>query len=72
MNYNNMTLEEKIGQMLCLSFVGTEYNEQLQNLVEKYNIGTIIHYPISIAKQKAYKEDNDFNILLNAEINSNL
>ena len=31
MNYNQMTLEEKIGQMLCLSFIGTEYNEQLVN-----------------------------------------
>ena len=46
---SKMTLEEKIGQMLCLSFNGTEYNDQLKNLIEKsieimfnkdYEIGT--------------------------------
>lgn len=58
MNYNNMTLEEKIGQMLCLSFVGTEYNEQLQNLVEKYNIGTIIHFGRNIENLKQVYELN--------------
>lgn len=58
MNYNNMTLEEKIGQMLCLSFVGTEYNEQLENLVEKYNIGTIIHFGRNIENLKQVYELN--------------
>ena len=42
-----MTLEEKIGQMLCLSFVGTEYNEQLQNLVEKALVP--VDYAINMA-----------------------
>ena len=56
MNYNQMTLEEKIGQMLCLSFIGTEYNEQLATLVEKYNIGTIIEFGHNIENiEQVYK-----------------
>ena len=31
--------------------------EDLQEYLKKHDIGTIIHYPISIAKQKAYKDD---------------
>ena len=31
--------------------------EELQEYLKKHDIGTNIHYPISIAKQKAYKED---------------
>ena len=48
MDITKMTLEEKIGQMLCLSFVGTEYNDQLKFLIEKHNIGTIIHFGANI------------------------
>lgn len=58
MNYNNMTLEEKIGQMLCLSFIGTEYNEQLKKLVEKYNVGTIIHFGRNVENLKQVYELN--------------
>ena len=31
--------------------------DDLQEYLKKHDIGTIIHYPISIAKQKAYKDD---------------
>lgn len=32
--------------------------DDLQEYLKKHDIGTNIHYPISIAKQKAYKDDN--------------
>lgn len=60
MDINELTLEEKIGQMLCLSFHGTEYNEQLQTLIEKYNIGTIIEFGRNIENIKqVYKLNYD-------------
>lgn len=58
MNIKEMTLEEKIGQMLCLSFHGTEYNDQLKNLIEKHNIGTIIHFARNIVNLKQIYELN--------------
>ena len=58
MDINKMTLEEKIGQMLCLSFNGTEYNDQLKMLVEKHNIGTIIHFARNIENLKQVYELN--------------
>lgn len=60
MNINELSLEEKIGQMLCLSFHGTEYNEQLKTLIEKYNIGTIIEFGRNIENIKqVYKLNYD-------------
>ena len=41
MNIKEMTLEEKIGQMLCLSFHGTEYNDQL-NLAKLHLVKNMI------------------------------
>ena len=58
MNIKEMTLKEKIGQMLCLSFHGTEYNDQLRNLIEKHNIGTIIHFARNIVDLKQIYELN--------------
>lgn len=58
MDINKLSLEEKIGQMLCLSFIGTEYNEQLKTLVEKYNIGTIIQFGHNIVDLKQVYEMN--------------
>lgn len=48
MDINKMTIEEKIGQMLCFSFHGTTYNEQLKFLVEDNHIGNIIHFARNI------------------------
>lgn len=60
MRLEDLTLEEKIGQMLCLSFHGTEYNEQLVTLVEKYKIGTIIEFGRNIKDLKqVYKLNYD-------------
>ena len=66
MNIKEMTLKEKIGQMLCLSFHGTEYNEQLKTLVEEYNVGTIIHFARNIVNLKQIYELN-YNIHKNSK-----
>lgn len=55
---NKMTLEEKVGQMLCLAFHGTEYNEQLKFLLEDNNIGTIIHFARNVKDTKQIFELN--------------
>ncbi len=66
MDIKQMTLKEKIGQMLCLSFHGTEYNSQLKSLVEEYNVGTIIHFARNITSLKQVYELN-YNIHKNSK-----
>lgn len=66
MDINTLTLQEKIGQMLCLAFHGTEYNEQLKTLIEKYNVGTIIHFARNIENLKQVYELN-YNIHKNSK-----
>ena len=43
-----LTLQEKTGQMLCFSFHGTTYNEQLKTLIEEMKIGNIVHFARNI------------------------
>lgn len=50
--------------------IRTEKRDELQNYLKEKNIDTVIHYPISIAKQQAYKEDN-LNDLSYADLISN-
>lgn len=52
MDINKLTLDEKIGQMLCLAFHGTEYNDQLKFLVEENHIGNIIHFARNILNRE--------------------
>ncbi len=44
MNINNMTIEEKVGQMLMFAFHGTEYSEQLNTQITKLNVGGAIYF----------------------------
>ncbi|MDD3122909.1 MAG: glycoside hydrolase family 3 protein [Bacilli bacterium] len=59
MNIKDMTLEEKIGQMLCFAFNGTEYNEQLETQIKELKVGGIIYFaknitsPLQAAKLNA-------------------
>ena len=50
--------------------IRTEKRDELQNYLKEKNIDTVIHYPISIAKQQAYKDDN-LNDLSDAELIAN-
>lgn len=44
----SMSLEEKIGQLLVIGFDGYEYNEHLQEIIEKYKVGNIILFTRNI------------------------
>lgn len=60
MDINKLTIEEKIGQMLCLAFHGTTYNEHLKFLVEDNQIGNIIFFARNIInKDQTIKLNND-------------
>lgn len=43
-----LSLREKIGQMLCFAFHGTTYNDQLATLIEQHHIGNIVHFARNI------------------------
>ena len=45
---NDLTLEEKIGQMLMFAFHGTSFNDQLKKQIEKFHIGGVIHFARNI------------------------
>lgn len=40
---NNMSLEQKIGQMFTIGFTGTTYNDTLKKAIEEYHFGNIIY-----------------------------
>lgn len=48
MKLEELTLEEKIGQMLMFAFHGTSYNEQLDYQLKKLNVGGIIYFARNI------------------------
>lgn len=58
MNINNLTIEEKIGQMLCFAHQGTDYHLQLKTLIEDYHIGNIIHFAHNITSIEQLKTLN--------------
>ncbi|HKM29610.1 MAG TPA: glycoside hydrolase family 3 protein [Bacilli bacterium] len=59
MKLNKMTIAEKVGQMLCFAFNGTEYNDQLEAQIKKLKIGGVIYFaknitsPVQAAKLNA-------------------
>lgn len=55
MNIKKLSLDEKIGQMLCFAFNGTEVNEQLKRLIKEEKIGSIIFFAKNIENIKQAK-----------------
>lgn len=43
-----MTLEEKVGQMLCFAFNGTEYSKQVDTIINDFNAGGVIYFASNI------------------------
>ena len=39
-----LTLKEKIGQMIGLAFYGTDYNEELKYQIEEIGVGLVIYF----------------------------
>lgn len=45
---NDLTIEEKIGQMLMYAFHGQEFNDQLKTQLDKFHVGGVIHFARNI------------------------
>lgn len=45
---NEMTLKEKLGQLLFIGFAGHEYNDHLRKIIEEYKVGNIILFTRNI------------------------
>lgn len=58
MKLSNMTIEEKVGQMLCLAYHGTELNEQIITLVEDLKVGGLIAFARNIVSPKQIHQLN--------------
>lgn len=54
----NLTIEEKVGQMLCFAFHGTEYNEQLEKQIKDLHVGGVIHFARNITSNEQVKKLN--------------
>ena len=54
----DLTLEEKVGQMIGLAFSGTEYSEELKMQVEDIGAGLIIYFKDNCANPKQIFELN--------------
>ncbi len=48
----NMTLQEKIGQLLIVGFDSTQVNEHIQTMIEKYHVGGVILYDRNMETSK--------------------
>jgi len=64
------TISEDCNHVWHIFAIRCKTRDDLQEYLKEHGIGTIIHYPISIAKQEAYKDDN-LEILPIAELISN-
>ena len=45
---NSMTLDEKIGQMIITGFNGSEYNDDMDRLINEYKVGGVILFARNI------------------------
>ena len=48
MKIDQLTLEQKVGQMLMFAFHGTEYNEQLETFIKEFNLGGVVLFARNI------------------------
>ena len=55
---DDLTIEEKVGQMLCFAFHGTEYNEQLDRQLKDLKVGGSIFFLRNIENNEQVKKLN--------------
>ncbi len=60
-----MTLKEKIGQVVVCGFQGTEYSEELKTLIEDYKLGNVILFTRNIEN---VKQMHDLNMKIHQSI----
>lgn len=54
MEFKNMTLQQKIGQLLIIGFDGTEINEHVKRAIRDYNVGNIILFKRNFKSPKQF------------------
>jgi len=65
---NEMTIKEKVGQLVFVGFPGLSYDENLKKLVEEYKLGNIILFSRNVGNIKGL---HDLNLKLHNEIINN-
>ena len=55
---SDLTLEEKVGQMLMFAFHGTEFNEDIKIRLTKFHVGGVIHFAKNIIDAKQVTQLN--------------
>lgn len=55
-NIHEMSLQEKIGQMILCGFQGTEPSEELEALIAEHRIGGVIYFARNVANTKQVAE----------------
>ena len=64
---SDLTLEEKVGQMLMFAFHGTTFNDQLKTQLDKFHIGGVIHFARNIINPVQVTQLNKY-IISNSKI----
>ena len=57
--YENISLEEKVGQLLMFAFQGDSYNEQLDMQIRKLKVGGIIYFSRNIKNKEQVQRLNE-------------
>jgi len=52
MNIKDLSLREKVGQMLMFAFHGTEFNDQLRTFSGEFKLGGVVHFARNIKNVK--------------------
>lgn len=58
LNIKDLTLEEKVGQLLMFAFHGTEFNDQLLKQINDLKVGGVIHFGRNIIDVEQAKKLN--------------
>lgn len=59
MNIDKLSLEEKIGQMLCFAFHGTSINEDLRTIISEKKLGNVVLFARNIESINQVKKLNE-------------
>lgn len=49
----SMTLEQKVGQVMCVGFDGTELTPELQHMIEELHLGGLVYFERNVASRPA-------------------
>ena len=61
---SNMTLDEKLGQMMMVQFMGQSYSTDLDTMINQYHVGSVLYFQFNIGSKSQLTS-------LNAEMQHN-